>query len=147
PCTQNWLRTNGRRRSPSFTTPLGKSACSLSARSILPVFSHAGSHATAMLAFWTHRFQSVQAHHREKLKWVLVRQFLHFIGNSSSWEPSKASTASSNWVLKACGARIDDFYYACLKRSVAQSLPVTSSTSILIRAERASPPRAICTRS
>src|SRR5262249_61974292 len=41
----------------------------------------------------THRFQSVQAHHREKLKWVLVRQFLHFIGSSSSWEPSKVSTA------------------------------------------------------
>src|SRR5262249_61197472 len=68
PCTPTSIRTNGSCRSRSLITHLVKAACSLSARSILPVFPHAGGHAAAMLAFWTHRFQSVQAHHREKLK-------------------------------------------------------------------------------
>jgi hypothetical protein len=53
---------------PEEIWPRGKELPYNRARSILLVFSHASSHAAAMktIAFWTHRFQFVQAYHRGK---------------------------------------------------------------------------------
>src|SRR5262245_23526987 len=63
PCTPTSTRTNGSRRSPSLTTHLVKSACSLSARSILLVFSHASGHVAAMKTLHSGRIDSNLSKH------------------------------------------------------------------------------------